>query len=49
MKAARADSPAHLAEDDDAASVNEAADVQAGYGEKELEHNLGQHQCSGAQ
>lgn len=44
-----ADSPAHLAEDGDAASGNEAADAQAGYGEMGLEHNLGQHQGSGAQ
>lgn len=48
-KAAGADSPAHLVEDGDAASGNEAADVQAGCGEKGLEHNPGQHQGSGAQ
>lgn len=43
------DSPAHLAEGGDAASGNEAADVQAGYAGKGLEHNLGQHQGSMAQ
>lgn len=42
-------SPAHLAEDGGAASGNEAADVRAGYGGTGLEHNLGQHQGSGAQ
>lgn len=41
--------PAHLAEDGDAASGNEAADGQAGYGEMGPEHNPGQHQGSGAQ
>lgn len=44
-----AGSPAHPAEGGDAASGSEAADAQARYGEKGLEHNPGQHQGSGAQ
>lgn len=39
-----ADSPAHPAEGGDAASGNEAADVQGGCGETGLEHSPGQHQ-----
>lgn len=49
VEAEGADSPAHPAAGGDAASGNEAADVQGGYGETGLEHNPGQHQGSGAQ
>lgn len=49
VEAEGANSPAHPAEGGDAASGNEAADVQGGCGEMGLEHTPGQHQGSEAQ